>query len=803
MTEKSNQIYKATYSGVPVYEFLCRSVAVMRRRSDAWMNATQILKVANFDKPQRTRILEREVQKGVHEKIQGGYGKYQGTWVPLERGRDIAIQYRVEEVLRPIFDFRPSSTSPPPAPKHITASSVRGRASRGGTVAGLPRSASQAHSKRAAAVAAAAASVATRSSYARGRGRGRGRARGSFSRVGRATKTEEAEDDSMELDDDIPDEEDNDNLAGASEEEFENTTNGLEGAVEIDEGDASEIEVNNMHSEVSTRRRLKRGFSGHLSQHRLLQEVMTDEESISGDSASLSSHSSSASDSDSDDTANGSAARDEHGLPNRKRRADNSLMASAHTSLAVAQIEYSNRLLDYFMAPDDDNIPDFVLKPPDNFDVNAAIDDEGHTAFHWASAIGHIKMMEILLQAGASINAVNNDGETPLVRAITFTNNYDKRTFPKVVRMLENTIFQVDRYGRTVLHHIAGTTTSRSKLSAARYYIETIMSKLMEIHTIDTLERFLNQQDANGDTALHIAACNGARRCVKVLLGYSANTQLANKQGLTAQGYIYSNGGMVKSSSSPMQLGADHRYHRSSGTGGLHSRRSTNGIGGSVVMQLPASGSPAAPRVIAQPHASEAAIQATQKVVPAMSSHLEALATAYDSELRDKEADLAQAMQLLENVRKEIRACEAAERELQAEAGLNKDGRDEKLAAEERVRARCEEMRRLMEHTQQRDLIKLVREETERYQKQGTNAAKQDSEEGNVTAEKLAKELYILQVQRRKMVDEIVELWAGAGVGEKMNDYRRLISLSCGIKVEEIDNLLDGIAQALSGDSGE
>jgi hypothetical protein len=42
------------------------------------MNATQILKVADFDKPQRTRILEREVQIGEHEKIQGGYGKYQG-----------------------------------------------------------------------------------------------------------------------------------------------------------------------------------------------------------------------------------------------------------------------------------------------------------------------------------------------------------------------------------------------------------------------------------------------------------------------------------------------------------------------------------------------------------------------------------------------------------------------------------------------------------------------------------------------------------------------------------------------------
>ena len=50
----------------------------MRRRHDDWINATHILKAAGFDKPARTRILEREVQKEVHEKVQGGYGKYQG-----------------------------------------------------------------------------------------------------------------------------------------------------------------------------------------------------------------------------------------------------------------------------------------------------------------------------------------------------------------------------------------------------------------------------------------------------------------------------------------------------------------------------------------------------------------------------------------------------------------------------------------------------------------------------------------------------------------------------------------------------
>ena len=63
---------------MPVFEFGVGEYHVMRRRQDHYINATHILKVAGYDKPARTRILEREVQKGTHEKIQGGYGKYQG-----------------------------------------------------------------------------------------------------------------------------------------------------------------------------------------------------------------------------------------------------------------------------------------------------------------------------------------------------------------------------------------------------------------------------------------------------------------------------------------------------------------------------------------------------------------------------------------------------------------------------------------------------------------------------------------------------------------------------------------------------
>ncbi|KAM0555161.1 hypothetical protein ACHAPJ_006515 [Fusarium lateritium] len=124
-------IYSAVYSGIPVYEFQFGGDLkehVMRRRHDNWINATHILKAAGFDKPARTRILERDVQKDVHEKIQGGYGKYQGTWIPLESGQALAERHSVIDRLRPIFEYVGGAESPPPAPRH--ASKPKGPKSR-------------------------------------------------------------------------------------------------------------------------------------------------------------------------------------------------------------------------------------------------------------------------------------------------------------------------------------------------------------------------------------------------------------------------------------------------------------------------------------------------------------------------------------------------------------------------------------------------------------------------------------------------------------------------------------------------
>jgi len=51
---------------------MIRGISVMRRQSDSWVNATQILKVAGIPKSSRTKILDKEIAAGIYEKVQGG-----------------------------------------------------------------------------------------------------------------------------------------------------------------------------------------------------------------------------------------------------------------------------------------------------------------------------------------------------------------------------------------------------------------------------------------------------------------------------------------------------------------------------------------------------------------------------------------------------------------------------------------------------------------------------------------------------------------------------------------------------------
>ncbi|KAI9006883.1 transcription regulator HTH, apses-type DNA-binding domain-containing protein [Hyaloraphidium curvatum] len=103
-----SEVREMNYSGTRVYEMVVTfpdipPIGVMRRPGDSWINATHILQAARVDKGPRTRILTRDIQTGEHEKVLGGFGKHQGTWIPLRRAIELAKEYGVEELLKPLL----------------------------------------------------------------------------------------------------------------------------------------------------------------------------------------------------------------------------------------------------------------------------------------------------------------------------------------------------------------------------------------------------------------------------------------------------------------------------------------------------------------------------------------------------------------------------------------------------------------------------------------------------------------------------------------------------------------------------
>ncbi|CAL9737661.1 regulatory protein Swi4p [Monosporozyma servazzii] len=107
----------ATYAETDVYECYIRGFEpniVMRRVKDDWVNVTQVLKLAKFPKTQRSKILEREVVFMEHEKVQGGYGRFQGTWISLENTKTLVEKYDIQnKVVLAVINFVLNKDHPP------------------------------------------------------------------------------------------------------------------------------------------------------------------------------------------------------------------------------------------------------------------------------------------------------------------------------------------------------------------------------------------------------------------------------------------------------------------------------------------------------------------------------------------------------------------------------------------------------------------------------------------------------------------------------------------------------------------
>ncbi|KAA8912351.1 hypothetical protein TRICI_003521 [Trichomonascus ciferrii] len=402
-----NGLYTASYSSIPVFELIVKGVAVMRRKDDSWLNATQILKIAGIEKAKRTKVLEREILVGEHEKVQGGYGKYQGTWIPYYRGVDLCKQYGVYDMLRPLLDFEPSNQMEhTPTKEQALAKRKRDSST---THPPVPASAnySYAHSSLSHMTFPPPPLPATVAGH-----------------------EDTLEDQDSFEDDTMPD--------------ITETLDPLD-------PDA---------------------FDPNIPQ--LITRLFVQ--------------------------------RDEHGQFNDPV----SLLRSMSDQL-------------------------------DMMAIDVPIDESGHTALHWASALAMAPLVRELVRRGANQQRANYAGETTLVRAILVTNSFDSSVFPELLDSLYPAIPLIDKQGRTVLHHIALTAGIKGRSGASKYYLECLLEWVVRRGSRGKtgrygLDRFMrdivNAQDKNGDTALNIAARVGNKSIAQQLLDVGASATIANRAGL-------------------------------------------------------------------------------------------------------------------------------------------------------------------------------------------------------------------------------------------------------------------------------
>jgi hypothetical protein len=425
--------------------------------------------------------------------------------------------------------------------------------------------------------------------------------------------------------------------------------------------------------------------------------------------------------------------------------------------------------------------------------------------------MGDIEVVKDLIRRGASIDVQSKNGETPLLRAVVFTNNFDSQNMAKLAGLLIRTVNMQEWFGSTVFHHIANTTERKSKYQCARYYLDCILDKMSDVLPPGGIENVLNTTDQNGDTAITIAARNGARKCVRSLIGRNAAVDIPNRRGETADQLIVQlNHRRQERSTNNRQLSSSP-FQADSTLGGI-------GMGGPVQMHqggMNGGGIPIDPLISQQSlggsralehsadiYRSEAALALSSSIMPVLFSKAKDLASSIDAEIAEKDAELAEAERVAALRRQEIDALKRQAEELrqkEAEAASRGDGRDEELLAElQELIAECEG---LTEDEQDLALKELLSEEERALENAPHDdiMMDDDDEEDNSVNHKmmLVRELQDLMQQRKNLFKTIVQNLSVAGLGDKQGEYKRLITGALGVKEEDVENMLPEIVAEL------
>ncbi|TID26220.1 hypothetical protein CANINC_002809 [Pichia inconspicua] len=502
----TSQVYKATYSQIDVYESAVNGQPLMRRCDDDWVNATQIMKIAGYAKAPRTRILEKEVHIQTHRKVQGGHGKFQGTWVPLPFARELATRHSIDPQLTPVLYFDPSQH--PTLPNKVKQPRVKAQ-----TQQQQQQKSQQQQQQQQQQSSSRKSSVSIPITLKRP-------STESYKQQKKLSSPQKAVKD----------------IRDPTEPQTLPPTFGM----------YNSTPDNSSHININSRHHLKsHSFSSlplpttNPHQQFLQQQYAQQRHQQQQQQQEQQEHQQQQQHRQQHQQQPQYHVQDVYNTPTYQTQHRHQRYHSTPPATQDNTEYYTSEMLNFIV--NGTQIPDFLLYKPVDFDINRPLDDEGHTPLHWAAALGSLEIIKLLIDAGANTLLTNNQGVNPLSKLVKYMNSYDLHNFPDILALLKDCLVVPDLNKRTPLHYLMEIYFEDNKTDAARYYFFEIIKfvniqqqtaeSLNHIHSVEIknrriLQLLLNHRDANGETALHIALRLGNREFVIHLLRFGADKNL-------------------------------------------------------------------------------------------------------------------------------------------------------------------------------------------------------------------------------------------------------------------------------------
>ncbi|KAJ4194809.1 HTH APSES-type domain-containing protein [Fusarium falciforme] len=753
------QIYSASYSGVDVYEMEVNNIAVMRRRNDSWLNATQILKVAGVDKGKRTKILEKEIQTGEHEKVQGGYGKYQGTWITFDRGVQVCRQYGVEELLRPLLTYDMGQDGGVAGrgdfntPTKEQAMAAQRKRMYNQSADGRPNGLSGTFFKNISSTASHAVAAISKARFD---------SPGPRSRNGPTRAPSFSRQPSMQNGDDFP---------GNSQQSFASDYGQQVDSAYSTQQQASAMQLN----EPEPPRKRQR-------------VTMTPADSFNAYGQNMDIYAA---------AFPGSPTEpNESFVYTQSVVQDRSPVEEGNGPLPPLPYEMSpdvemkrSMLMGLFMEPaTTDASKHDMLRTFTPLELDMPIDLQSHTALHWAATLARMPLLRALIAAGASPARVNASGETALMRACLVTNSMDHGSFPDLLEVLGGTIEARDQKGRTVLHHIAVTSAVKGRNAASRYYLESLLEWVVRQGSVPNsqntqangnvpssqqstipkmgIARFMseivNAQDSAGDTALNIASRIGNRSIISQLLEVGADPNIPNKVGLRPVDF---------------GIGGESTEDKTNGETNVEK----NGVTGS----------------------SQRSRESSDEIVASITHLLTETGSAFQTEMKSKQASLDTLHSTLRTTSTQL-----------GEARRSLEHLSATLKKQQLARQKVANL----SHAREDEQVRLMQEQSRTSQPNPSSSwetelsamleAADDTSGGGFSGEGLLPSAAVLRARvnavqgRRDMTRKMVSALKGRSRDVEVK-YRRVVALCTGVQEAEVDAVVDGLLKAVESEHEE